>query len=244
MTNVAIIPARGGSKRIPRKNIRLFAGRPMIAHSIEVALQSKLFDRVIVSTDDEEIAEVAVRYGAEAPFIRPEELSGDYTGTIDVIAHAITWLREHACNPTAVCCIYATAPLIQKQDLMKGFELLNQGSWQYVFSATKFSFPIFRGFKQRSDQGLEMFYPEHFDTRSQDLPEAMHDAGQFYWGQPEAWLDGLKIFERWSSLVELPPWRVQDIDTLDDWKCAEISYSLLQKADTASLVDVEVSSLA
>lgn len=244
MTNVAIIPARGGSKRIPRKNIRLFAGRPMIAYSIEAALQSKLFDRVIVSTDDEEIAEVAVRYGAEVPFIRPEELSGDYTGTIDVIAHAIHWLRDHAYNPTAVCCIYATAPLIQKQDLIKGFDLLNRENWQYVFSATKFSFPIFRGFQQHKDQSLEMFFPEHFQTRSQDLPEAMHDAGQFYWGQPEAWLGGLEIFGRSSSVVELPAWRVQDIDTLDDWKCAEVSYSLLQKTDAASSVDVEVSSLA
>lgn len=230
MTKIAIIPARGGSKRIPRKNIRLFAGRPMIAYSIEAALQSKLFDRVIVSTDDKEIAEVAVRYGAEVPFVRPEELSDDYTGTIDVIAHAIHWFREHGCNPTAVCCIYATAPLIQAQDLRQGFKLLTREKWQYVFSATKFSFPIFRSFKQHTDQSLEMFFPEHFQTRSQDLPEAMHDAGQFYWGQTEAWLGSVEIFGRSSSVVELPAWRVQDIDTLDDWKRAELIYGNLMNA--------------
>ena len=208
-----------------------------------MALQSKLFERVIVSTDDKEIAEVAKHYGAEVPFVRPEELSDDYTGTIDVIAHAIYWLRNHAYNPTAVCCIYATAPLIQEQDLIKGFNLLTREKWQYVFSAVKFSFPIFRSFQQHSNQSLEMFFPEHFQTRSQDLPEAMHDAGQFYWGQPEAWLEGVQIFGRSSTVVELPAWRVQDIDTLDDWTRAEISYSLLHKLYTTSLVDVAVSSL-
>jgi len=227
MGNIAIIPARGGSKRIPRKNIRTFAGKPMIAHSIEMALQSKLFERVIVSTDDKEIAEIAFSYGAEVPFLRPPELSNDYADTTEVMAHAIHWLSERAYSPTAVCCIYATAPLIQKQDLIKGFNLLTREKWQYVFSATKFSFPIFRGFKQHQDQSLEMFFPEHFQTRSQDLPEAMHDAGQFYWGQPEAWLDGVEIFGRSSSVVELPAWRVQDIDTLDDWKRAELIYGNL-----------------
>jgi pseudaminic acid cytidylyltransferase len=229
MNNVAIIPARGGSKRIPRKNIKMFSGKPMIAYSIEAALKSKLFNRVIVSTDDEEIADVAIHYGAEVPFIRPETLSGDYTGTIEVIAHAIDWLQEQDDVPSGICCIYATAPFLQDEDLKKGLKTFNTGSWQYVFSATTFAFPIFRGFEKNSEQGLKMFFPEHFQTRSQDLPEAMHDAGQFYWGRPEAWCDGLDIFAQGSTVVELPRWRVQDIDNLDDWQRAEIIYNLIQE---------------
>ena len=229
MTNIAIIPARGGSKRIPRKNIREFVNKPMIAYSIEAAFQSEVFNRVIVSTDDEEIADVARNYGAEVPFIRPVEFSGDYTGTTDVIQHAIRWIREHDRDPLAVCCIYATAPLIQQSDLKKGLEILQGGRWEYVFSATNFGYPIFRGFKKQADQGLEMFFPEHFQTRSQDLPEAMHDAGQFYWGRSAAWMQGLRIFDRWSTIVELPRWRVQDIDTLDDWERAEVLYRLMEQ---------------
>ena len=240
MNNVAIIPARGGSKRIPGKNIREFMGKPMIAYSIEEAIDSELFSRIIVSTDDDEISEVAQRYGAEVPFFRPSELADDYVGTTEVTAHVVNWLREIDYNPTAVCCIYATAPCLQKEDLKQGLKILTEGAWQYVFSATKFSFPIFRGFKQHDDHGLEMFYPEHFMTRSQDLPEAMHDAGQFYWGQPEAWLDKLKIFDRCSTVVELPSWRVQDIDTLDDWEYAEISYSLLKKVKSGELTNLRM----
>ncbi|MDF1827354.1 MAG: pseudaminic acid cytidylyltransferase [Legionellaceae bacterium] len=231
MNNVAVIPVRGGSKRIPRKNIREFMGKPLVAYSIENALKSGVFSRIIVSTDDEVISDIAKSYGAEVPFLRPLNLSGDYVGTTEVIAHTVNWLREHHYEPTAVCCIYATAPFLQKSDLKKGLDILKGGGWQYVFSATKFSFPIFRGFKRHADQCLEMFFPEHFQTRSQDLPEAMHDAGQFYWGRPEAWLEGLNIFERWSTVVELPSWRVQDIDTLDDWERAEIIYSLLDRLD-------------
>lgn len=232
MNNVAIIPARGGSKRIPRKNIRNFLNKPMIAYSIETALESDVFHRVIVSTDDEEIAAIAQHYGAEVPFLRPVALSGDYTGTTEVMAHAIQWLRDHGENPTAVCCIYATAPFIQKDELQYGLTLLTQDAWKYVFSATHFGFPIFRGFKKQANNGLEMFFPEHFQTRSQDLPEAMHDAGQFYWGCPEAWLNGLAIFERWSTVVELPRWRVQDIDTLEDWERAEMIYQLIHHHKT------------
>lgn len=227
MKNLAIIPARGGSKRIPRKNIREFAGKPMIAYSIEAAFDTGVFDQVIVSTDDEAIAEVARYYGAEVPFLRPPELSCDHTGTTEVIAHAINWIRKQNQEPLAVCCIYATAPFIQKDDIRKGLGILEAGNWQYVFSTTSFDFPIFRGFKRQPDHSLEMVFPEHFQTRSQDLPEAMHDAGQFYWGRPQAWIDGLKIFDKWSTVVELPRWRVQDIDTVDDWKRAEIIHGLL-----------------
>lgn len=217
----AVIPVRGGSKRIPRKNIRAFAGKPMIAHSISAALQSGLFERVIISTDDEEIAEVARTYGAEAPFLRPTELADDHTGTTEVIAHSVEYLRSQGANLSAVCCIYATAPFIRKEDLERGLAILEAGSWQYVFSATTFPFPIFRSFQKNHGGGLQMFFPEHFNTRSQDLPEALHDAGQFYWGRPQAWLDKVRIFDVNSTVVTIPRWRVQDIDTEEDWIRAE-----------------------
>jgi N-acylneuraminate cytidylyltransferase len=225
---VAVIPARGGSKRIPRKNIRPFAGKPMIAHSIQCAVQSGLFQRVIVSTDDEEIADVARRHGAEIPFFRPRELSDDHAGTTEVIAHAVEWLQARGITLTAACCIYATAPFVRAADLHEGLELLESGSWQYVFSATTFAFPIFRSFRQDAAAGVEMFFPEHFTTRSQDLPEALHDAGQFYWGRPQAWLARARIFDRSSTFVRIPRWRVQDIDTEEDWARAELMGKYLQ----------------
>jgi N-acylneuraminate cytidylyltransferase len=220
--NIAIIPARGGSKRIPRKNIKEFCGKPMIAWSIEAAKTSGLFDRIIVSTNDTEIAAVAKQWGAEVPFMRPDELSNDYTGTTEVIAHATRWFLNQGLDVTAVCCIYATAPFLQVADLRCGLEALNSGDWNYAFTVTDFAAPIFRSFKQTSEGGIEMFFPEHFSTRSQDLPTALHDAGQFYWGRPAAWLEGKCIFAWHSKPVVIPRWRVQDIDTQDDWERAEI----------------------
>lgn len=228
---VAVIPARGGSKRIPRKNIREFAGKPMIAHSIECALQSRLFDRVIVSTDDEEISRVAQDFGAEVPFRRPKELSHDHIGTTEVIAHAIRWLRSEMVDPSAVCCIYATAPFMRQEDLKQGLTILEAGNWQYVFSATTFVFPIFRSFKKDPQGGLEMFFPEQFNALSQELPEALHDAGQFYWGRPLAWSSGVRIFGPTSTVVLIPQWRVQDIDTPDDWVRAEHIMSIIAKKE-------------
>ena len=231
MSTIAVIPARGGSKRIPRKNIREFAGKPMVAHSIERALQSGVFDRVIVSTDDEEIATIAKDFGAEVPFKRPAELSNDHAGTTEVIAHAVDWLKRHGAEPSAVCCIYATAPFMRCEDLIKGHALLEAGSWRYVFTATSFPFPIFRSFRLTPSGGLEMFYPEHFTTRSQDLPEALHDAGQFYWGRPQAWLERCRIFDHDSTVVMIPRWRVQDIDTPEDWERAQVLWRVLKKLD-------------
>lgn len=219
---IAVIPARGGSKRIPRKNIKSFCSKPMIAWSIEAAKSSGLFERVIVSTDDAEIAEVAKLWGAEVPFMRPDELSNDYAGTTEVIAHATQWALDQGFDVDAVCCIYATAPFIQVADLKRGWEALESGDWAYAFTVTDFAAPIFRSFKQTADGGIEMFFPEHFSTRSQDLPVALHDAGQFYWGRPTAWLEGKRIFDRHSKPVVIPRWRVQDIDTQDDWERAEI----------------------
>lgn len=219
---VAFIPARGGSKRIPRKNIRMFCGKPMIAWPIEVARGSGLFDHVAVSTDDEEIAAVAREWGAEAPFRRPPELSGDHVGTVEVIGHAVRWAREQGWPLTAVCCIYATAPFVKAADLERGLRMLESGKWKYAFAATGFAAPIFRSFREHADGGIEMFFPEHFLTRSQDLPVALHDAGQFYWGRPDAWIDGKPLFARHSVPIVIPRWRVQDIDSEEDWQRAEM----------------------
>lgn len=224
---VAIIPARGGSKRIPRKNIREFAGLPMIAHSVNCAKASGVFERIVVSTDDPEIAEISRRFGAETPFMRPPTLSDDHTGTTEVVAHAVRELQAAGTVVSAACCIYATAPFASPDDIRKALRLLEAGDWNYVFSATRFSYPIFRSFRMQGDGGLNMFFPEHFGTRSQDLPDAMHDAGQFYWGRPDAWLGGARIFDARSTVVDIPAWRVQDIDNLDDWTRAEHIMSLI-----------------
>lgn len=227
--NIAVIPARGGSKRIPRKNIKPFFGKPMIAWSIEAAKASGLFERIIVSTDDAEIAEVAVQWGAEVPFIRPEYLSDDYAGTTPVVAHATKWALDCGCKVEAVCCIYATAPFIRIEDIKRGWIELESGDWDYAFTVTDFAAPIFRSFKQTAEGGLEMFFPEHFATRSQDLPVALHDAGQFYWGRTLAWLEGRRIFGQAAKPIMIPRWRVQDIDTPDDWKRAELIAPVLQE---------------
>ena len=228
---VAVIPARGGSKRIPRKNIKLFNGKPMIAWSIEAAKASGLFDRIIVSTDDAEIAEVARQWGADVPFMRPEAISNDYAGTTPVIAHATQWALDQGMDIEAVCCIYATAPFLQVGDLKQGWQALTSGDWDYAFTVTDFAAPIFRAFKQSTGGGIEMFFPEHFSTRSQDLPVALHDAGQFYWGRPAAWLEDKRIFDQRSKPIVIPRWRVQDIDTLDDWDLAEIIYKQLKEGN-------------
>ena len=220
---LAVIPARGGSKRIPRKNIRLFCGKPMIAWSIEAAKSSGLFERVIVSTDDMEIAEVARHWGAETPFMRPVELSNHHAGTTPVVAHATKWVLDRGFDVTVVCCIYATAPFIRVDDLKRGLDLLESGKWDYAFTVTEYAAPIFRAFKQSVEGGIEMFFPENFTTRSQDLPNALHDAGQFYWGRPNAWIKGKKMFDQYSIPLQIPRWRVQDIDTSDDWERAEIT---------------------
>lgn len=199
----------------------------MIAWAIRAAQQADLFERIIVSTDDEETAEVAQHWGAETPFLRPTELSGDYTGTTEVIAHATDWISQHIEKPSAVCCIYATAPLIQAEDLVRGWKVLQSGDWAYAFSVAEFSPSIYRSFKELPRGGVDMLFPEYFSTRSQDLPVTLHDAGQFYWGRPFAWLEKLKIFGQHSTPVQIPRWRVQDIDDMDDWIRAEMIFKQL-----------------
>ena len=229
--NICVIPARGGSKRIPRKNIKAFNGRPIIAYSIKAALESNCFDHVIVSTDDNEIAEAAKKYGAKVPFIRPAELSNDYAGTIPVIKHSIEWLEGHNNTIDNVCCLYATAPFIQSQTIFKAFQQLQESKSDYCFSVTSFSFPIQRSIKITQDNKVGMFYPENFNVRSQDLEEAYHDAGQFYWGKAQAFKDELPIFSETASPYILPRYLVQDIDTMEDWVRAEAMHRVLQETD-------------
>ena len=225
---LAVIPARGGSKRIPRKNIKPFCGLPMIAWSIRAANQSQCFDRIIVSTDDAEIAAVAQAYGAEVPFVRPANLSDDHTGTIPVIAHAIDWHIQHSEAVAEVCCIYATAPFVQAADLQRGLQILQSTDADYAFSVTSYTFPIQRAIRINAEQRVEMFQPQHFKTRSQDLPEAWHDAAQFYWGQSQSWLTGKPLFSKGAVPITLPRHLVQDIDTPEDWTHAEWLFKALQ----------------
>tara|TARA_R110001583_G_scaffold169781_2_gene322998 strand:- start:14057 stop:14743 length:687 start_codon:yes stop_codon:yes gene_type:complete len=226
--NIAIIPARGGSKRIPRKNIKAFHGKPMIAYSIEAALESGCFDKIIVSTDDNEIAEIAKQYGAQVPFIRPAEISDDYATTLDVIAHALKWCVENGMEVTNACCIYATAPFISASSLQEGMVALSTGDLDYAFSATSYAFPIQRAIKLDKECRVNMFQPENLNTRSQDLEEAYHDAGQFYWGKTNAFLEKRAIFGYNSKAVLLPRKRVQDIDTQEDWELAEALYRVIE----------------
>jgi N-acylneuraminate cytidylyltransferase len=221
--NLCVIPARGGSKRIPRKNIREFCGKPIIAWSIDAALESGVFDRVVVSTDDDEIAAVAVAHGAEVPFRRPANLSDDFTGTIPVVGHAVEWSRSEGLRPRMVCCIYATAPFVSVDDLRKGPAALVSSASGYAVSVTRYEFPIQRAVRLTTDNLMEMYDTTYYQKRSQDLDEAWHDAGQFYWGTAKAWLTNSNLFQG-SAPIILPRHRVQDIDTEDDWARAELMF--------------------
>lgn len=228
--SVAIIPARGGSKRIPRKNIVPFAGRPLITYPILAAQESGLFEHIVVSTDDDEIAAVARDSGAEVPFVRPPELSDDHAGTMPVIRHAIRALQDAGLSFDHVCCIYPTAVLLQPADLTEGYRLLNEG-WNFAFSVTSFGSSVYRGLIERPGGGVDMLFPQYRETRTQDLPEVFHDAGQFYWGRTESWLSGEEVFAPTATVVRLPRWRIQDIDTLEDLERAEIIFNLLKTRD-------------
>ena len=220
--NIAIIPARGGSKRIPKKNIKDFLGKPLIAYSIETAKKSQLFDKIVVSTDDEEIAVVAKKYGAEV-LQRPKELADDFTGTGAVTQHALSVYSGYK----FACTIYATAPFLQVKYLKEGLYKLQNSDAKYAFSATTMPFPIQRTFKI-VDGRCEMFFPEHYQTRSQDLEEAYQDAGQFYWERIDKESAEI-LFGKDSIPVVLPRYLVQDIDTMEDWKRAEVMYKVLQE---------------
>lgn len=225
---LAVIPARGGSKRVPRKNIRPFCGKPMLAWSVEAAQASGCFDRVVVSTDDAEVAQAARAAGAEVPFTRPAELSDDHVGTLPVVRHAIEQEAAAGSPPDLVCCIYATAPFLRGEDIRRGLEMLTDSGADFAFSVTKYPSPIQRAICIDAAGRVAMFNPEHFETRSQDLVEAYHDAGQFYWGRTAAWRSANTLFGPTSAAVVLPSYRVQDIDTSDDWARAEWMFKALQ----------------
>lgn len=220
--SIAVIPARGGSKRIPRKNIRAFHGRPMLAWPIDAAKACGLFSRIVVSTEDEEIAGVARSLGAETPFRRPAALADDHAPTPAVVRHALEALGGDIDD---ACCIYPTAPLLRAADLRRGFEMLTaRADMSYALGVTSFAFPVQRAVRINASGGLAPLYPEHRDTRSQDLEPAYHDAGQFCWGRASAWLAGEPVFSERTLPVILPRRIVQDIDTAEDWETAELLF--------------------
>lgn len=223
MNNLAIIPARGGSKRIPRKNIRPFAGRPILAYSIEAALQSGLFSEVMVSTDDAEIAETALRYGATVPFMRSPENANDFAPTLAVIQEVLQQYEPRRFD--LGCCIYATAPLIQPAQLKDGLQLLQQNDYDVVFPVVAFSYPVWRALDRTPDGKTKMQWPEYQMSRSQDLSPLYHDAGQWYWFNPQRLSTGL--FTPNTGTIVLSEDQVQDIDTPTDWRLAEMKYHLL-----------------
>lgn len=226
---IAVIPARGGSKRIPRKNVRLFHGKPILTYSIDAALESGLFDSVVVSTDDDEIAALARECGADVPFRRPEALSDDHTGTNAVARHAIAWFEQGGMPVEEVCCLYATAPFVTADDLRRSRARL-KADLDFVFAATRFGFPVQRALLCNAQGLVEPMFPQWIGARSQDLPEALHDAGQFYWGWPGAFQRHDVVFLARAVAYELPSHRVQDIDTPDDWVRAEQLYRLSSAA--------------
>ena len=231
--NLAIIPARGGSKRIPRKNIKPFYGLPMLAWSIKAAQESGLFDKIIVSTDDPEIAAVATKFGADVPFIRPSELSDDHTGTSPVVRHAINTLASSGEGYDVVCCIYATSPFLMSQYLKKTFNLFTAERPSFVFSAASYAAPIQLALRIKADSRAEMISPQYAGTRSQDLEEGYHDAGQFYLGSSHSWLSKIGMFSGSAMPYVLPRHRVQDIDTEEDWVRAEyMKKVLMESGDT------------
>jgi len=226
--NICIIPARGGSKRIPRKNIKNFNGKPIIAYSIEAALKSKCFDKIIVSTDDEEIASVAKNYGASVPFVRPDNLSDDYATDSVVIRHAIDSIENNQLIKY-VCYLYATAPFIQSHIIKKALKQLKDSESSFCFGVTTFASPIQRALKIIEGNKVNMINSDFRHYRSQDLEEAYHDSGQFYWGKVQAFKEELIMFSELSSPFILPRYLVQDIDTLEDWINAEAMYKVLKQ---------------
>ncbi len=224
---IALIPARGGSKRIPGKNTKVFCGKPIIAYSIEAARHAGIFDRIIVSTDSKEIADVANEHGAETPFMRPAEIADDFATTADVVNHGLEWLRQHGDVVEHLCCLYATAPFASGEKIREGYELLVARKVSSVFPVTSYPGSILRGLQIAEDGHLEMIWPEHELTRSNDLVEAYHDAGQFYWLDVNDFIKTNRIYGKDALPLILPRYLVQDIDTPEDWQLAELMYEVL-----------------
>jgi len=226
---LAIIPARAESKRIKNKNIKKFFGKPILSYSISQALKSKIFDKIIVSTDSDKIANISERYGATVMFKRPKKLSGDMVMPISVMAHAIKWIEKNVSKVDYACLIFPTAPMIKSADIVKAYKKIKNENWDYVFSAQKFSFPIQRSFYKKANQSLEMLYKNSYNKRSQDLKEVYRDAGQFYWAKSKTWLSKKKIFANKSTIHLIKNLNGHDVDTKDDWKILEKLYKLKNK---------------
>ena len=229
MLNLAIIPARGGSKRIPGKNIKEFLGKPIIAYSIEAALESGLFDEVMVSTDDDKIAEIAKKYGAKVPFIRSMQNSNDYANISEVIYEVLDFYESQRLYPTIVCCLFATAPFITQDIIIKSYKKIIKEGFDSSFTIQKFNYPIFRALKRNKNGTIEMFWKEYINARSQDLPEAYHDAGQLYFAKVESFRKEGTFFMKKSIGIEIPYSKAIDIDTKEDWKFAEQLYQIRNK---------------
>lgn len=228
MSNLCIIPARGGSKRIPRKNIKLFLGKPIIAYSIEAAIESGLFDQVMVSTDDAEIAKIAIEYGAEVPFMRSAETANDFATTYEVIEEVVNNYKKLGIKFENICCIYSCAPFVTENKLAQAYKLLLSQHFDTVFPVMRFGFPVQRSLKMEADGKTNFFYPEFALARSQDLTDSFHDAGQFYWMNAKACMAQQKILTENTGSIEITELEGQDIDNEVDWKLAELKYELLQ----------------
>lgn len=227
MSNLAIIPARGGSKRIPRKNIKYFLGKPIIAYSIEAAIKSNLFDEIMVSTEDQEIAEVAIKYGAKVPFFRSNENADDFATLVDVLIEVVNQYKSRDKTYEYICCILPTAPLTTTKRIKEAFEKLVVEDLDSVLPVVEFSYPIFRALDFDENNKLNMIWPENLKTRSQDLKPAYHDSGSFYWAKCIAMLEQKKLFCKNSSAILLKDTEVQDIDNETDWKLAELKFKFV-----------------
>ena len=230
--SIAIIPARGGSKRIPKKNIKDFLGKPIIAYSIETAIKSKLFDEVMVSTDDMQVAEISKLLGAKIPFMRSKENSNDYAGTADVLVEVLKEYKNRNINFDYCCCIYPTAPFITPEKLKESFELFKVKDYDSLFPVVKYSYPIQRSYKFLNDK-ISMVWPENYSKRSQDLEQIYHDAGQFYWLKLEEFIKKKQIYNDNTGTIILSELEVQDIDSEEDWKLAEMKFKLLKESEKA-----------
>ena len=219
---LAVIPARGGSKRIKNKNIKIFNGKPMIFWPIQELKKTKIFDKILVSTDSLKIKKYAVSLGVDVPFIRPKKISDDFSPTIDVVNHAINWLKKKGLNYDYICCVYPTAVLMKKKFIIDTYKLIKKNDKKFIFPASKFEYPILRSFRKDEKGRIKMLNSKYFNYRSQDLVDYFHDAGQFYWGSKKSWLKKSKFFDKYSGFYEIPRLQSQDIDNLEDFKMAEI----------------------
>lgn len=229
-SSVCIITARGGSKRIPRKNVRDFCGKPMLAYSVETAVTSGIFDVVMVSTDDDEIADVAREYGAEVPFMRSEATSNDFATTADVLCEVLSEYDKRGTKFDTMCCLYPTAPFVQVSELKEASGMIEAGA-SSVIPVTSFDFPPLRGFRVAEDGSLEYAFPEYAQTRSQELPEMVHDCGRFYFAKVASFLESGSFITDKTKSLRIPSRLVQDIDTPEDWEMAEQKYRAMAQED-------------